>query len=110
MRTLANLTNGVIQNRTLGEIRAENVVAKHMLNDPVAVVQGLNFTLFRFMHGEMVITADFKSAAVKSVISVVQVLEHSRLEPDERFFVAFGTPAAHMRLIDAFKRKHFVES
>lgn len=106
---LALLTDRVINNGALCEVRREHVVAQNVLDDPVGIVQSLNFAPLRLEHGKMIVTAKLEGAVLQFYVHVVQIAEHCILEPHKWLFIALGKPSPHMRLIQRFVCKYFIE-
>ena len=74
MGTLTDLTNRVIENCALGKIGLQDVVANDVLDNPVTIAQGLNFTLFWLLNDKMVVIADFKSTVFEGTVNFIYIL------------------------------------
>ena len=109
MAALALLADGVIDYRALCEVRRKNVVAQNVLDHSVGVMKRLDFAPLRLEHGKMVIAAQLEGAVLQFFVNVVQIAEHSVLEPYKRFFVTLGKPPAHVRLIQRFIGENLFE-
>ena len=67
MRAFSYAAGGVIVNQPFVECRGKYLIADTMLNDTVAVMQSMNYTVLRVVYHKTVITGHFIDAVFQSV-------------------------------------------
>ena len=99
MRAFSYAAGGVIVNQPFVECRGKSLIADTMLNDTVAVMQGMNYTVLRAVYHKTVITGHFIGAVFQSVGNLGKIFGEVHLKINDLPSSPLTQPRNRMRFV-----------